>query len=391
MKKSADTGPQHLRIAMLGQKGFPAVWGGIEFHVDALARRLAGLNHEVTVFVRSYYQKEAARLGIAMPGKVRVRRMPTLKTKHLDALAHTGLSTLGCAFRGYDVLHYHGIGPGSLLALARWLVPGAAKVLTVHALDWQRAKWSPLAQKLLRQCEKIAVAKADKIIAVSTPIRDYLLETYKRDAAVIPNGVQPAQLRPPGPYLNKLGLTPKKFFLFVGRLVPEKGAHTLIQAFQALDADDDWRLVVAGPGQEVAYTADVQAMAGGDDRIILPGTVGGDDLYELFSNAGAFVLPSLLEGFPLALLEGLSYGLPVIASRLPSVQDALARLSSENIFLTAPGDAGDLKGRLQEVMDFYKNIKSKDDVIHQRDLSGFSWDTVTEKTAAVYRDALRKQ
>jgi glycosyltransferase involved in cell wall biosynthesis len=101
------TGWRPLRIAMVGQKGMPATYGGIERHVEEMSSRLVALGHEVTVYCRDSYD--------AMPMDqyrgVRLKRTPTLATKHLDAIVHAGTATMAALKDRPDVLHYHGIGP----------------------------------------------------------------------------------------------------------------------------------------------------------------------------------------------------------------------------------------------------------------------------------------
>ena len=125
-----------LRIAMIGSRGVPARWGGIERHVEELSALLVGRGHHVTVFCRSNYVQER----VPEHRGVRLRQLPTISTKHLDAIVHSGLATSAAMASSFDILHYHALGPGVMGVLPRFL--SAAKVVqTVHGLDDQRAKW----------------------------------------------------------------------------------------------------------------------------------------------------------------------------------------------------------------------------------------------------------
>jgi glycosyltransferase involved in cell wall biosynthesis len=386
--QSRDAAERPLTIAMVGQKGFPALWGGVEFHVDRLARGLAAREHRVTVFTRPRYQREVAARGLPSPRDVRARLLLSVPTKHLDALTHTFASTFA-ARRGFDILHYHAIGPGSLLALARVLAPRSARILTVHALDWKRAKWGPLAQRLLRMGEGIAVRSAHGIIAVSQDLGEYLRDRYGAEAAVIPNGVRPVVLRRAGPYLSSLGLEAGRFVLFVGRLVPEKGVDCLIEAFRRVPGS--WKLAIAGPAQETAYARTLEEAARNDKRVLLCGVVHGERLDELYSQAGAFVLPSMIEGFSLSLLEALSYGLPIVASCIPEVRSVVERFSSERAAYFAPGDAEDLAGKIRAVVEGGRE-GAKDAIRDAGSLPGMiSWEEVAARTERLYRSVLGRR
>ncbi len=322
---------------MLGQKGCPPVWGGIERHVASLAAALVRRGHRVTVFARAPYQREGRARGLAPVPGIDVRELPAVHTKHLDALTHT-LAGMLVAARGHDVLHFHGIGPGSVLALARHAAPRAARVVTVHALDWQRDKWGRWAQRLLRWGEGVAVRNAHRVIAVSDEIGAYLQQRYGMRASVIRNGVEAPDPRPAGAALAGRGLAPGEYFLFVGRLVPEKGVHLLIDAFRR--AAPPWRLVIVGPAQEAGYAQTLRDCAAPNARIVFAGALEGAELAELYTHAGAFVLPSRIEGFPIALLEAVSYGLPVVASAIPAVSEALAAAGAEGTEL-CPADSAE--------------------------------------------------
>jgi len=312
--------------------------------VARTAEELARMGHSVVVFARRWYQREVRRAGIKPFPAVRAVTVPTIPTKHLDALLHSVLCALRSAGR-FDVVHFHGIGPGSAAWFVKLVEPRTPCVLTFHALDWKRDKWTPRAQRLIRILEQVAVRCADRITAVSTDLVRYVREQYAREALFIPNAVEKAVRRPPGPALARFSLEPGRYFLWVGRFVPEKGVDKLLAAFRQVPGEV--KLLLAGPEHEPGFTRRIQEEASRDRRVVLAGVVTGEAIEELFSNAAAFVLPSLLEGNPLVLLEALSYGLPVIASDLPSVREA-ASAAPDLVSLVPPGAVDALRDRLAE-------------------------------------------
>ena len=307
-----------MKIAMLGQKGIPAHSGGIEQHVDVLSKHLAARGHEVIDYCRrSYCGRDATSTN---DGGLRRIFRPSIPTKHLDAITHTFASTLDVILRRADIVHYHALGPAALGPLAR--LAGLPVVVTVHGLDWQRAKWGALAKRCIQFGERMAAASAGKLIGVSPILKRYFEENYGVEAEFIPNGVMPMQHRPPERMLQ-YGIEPRKFLFSVSRLVPEKGLHYLIPAFESLDTD--FKLVIAGGGGfDADYEHRLREMAG--DRVVFLGPADRDFVAELFSHAQLFILPSDLEGMSIALLEAMNMGVPVLVSNIPEnvcvVEDA---------------------------------------------------------------------
>lgn len=306
-----------MKISFIGQKGIPATFGGIEAHVEALSTRLAARGHEVDIYVRSWYTDTDTR---ALRG-VSLKHVPTIHTKHLDATLHSFLATVDGVLRGYDVLHFHAVGPGSFAGLAA--LTGRASVLTVHSLDWERAKWGGVAKSLMRLGTRIALASAREVIAVSLELVDYLFSHYDRKAHHIPNGVELPELErdPTSDILARLGLQRDAYFLFLGRFVPEKRLEKLVDAFRSL-GDPRLTLVLAGDASG-PYAESIRDTAR-DLRCLFPGVIQGDDKEALLRGARAAVLPSELEGLPIFLLEAMARGVPVVASDLPPHRELLA-------------------------------------------------------------------
>ena len=303
------TGP--LRIAMIGARGVPATFGGVERHVEELGTRLAARGHQVIVYARTNYVEEQRDAWRGMS----VRNLTTVDSKHLDAIVHSAKATIAAMRDRVDVVHYHAVGPGLPSALPRFA--SRAKVVhTIHGRDSERAKWSPAAQVVLRTAEWMSARVPDETIVVSRDLVEHYRRAHGRRTTYIPNGVDAPTARPPAVIAERWGLTTGSYLLFLGRLVPEKAPDLLIRAFRRLPGD--LRLVIAGGSSFTdEYVAELEREAADDPRVVLAGYVFGEQLDELYSNAAAFVLPSYLEGLPLTLLEAASYGTPVVASDIP--------------------------------------------------------------------------
>jgi len=230
----------------------------------------------------------------------------------------------------------------------------------------------------------MAVEFADEMIVISSGIRELIGSKYgRKDLHLIPNGVSLPESIPPGETLERFGLKPGRYALAASRFVPEKGLLDLIAAYQKLP-DPGFKLVLAGGADhENDCSRAVKAAARRDERIVLPGFISGRPLQELFSNAGLFVLPSYYEGLPIALLEAISYGLPVLASDIQPNREV--PLPDDRYFPV--GDVGRLAGQMERL--FRRGI-TEDEKKSQRELLErlYNWDRIAEATRAVYKDVL---
>ncbi len=302
-----------MKIAVVGTRGFPGVQGGVEKHCEKLYTHLAEKGCcDISVFTRKPYTS----LQITKYKGVTLIPVGCPRSKFFEAIVHTFICVLRARKLKPDIVHIHAIGPSFFTPIARAL--RMKVVVTSHGPDYKREKWSFHAKAFLRLCERIGMIFANEVIAISNNIAEDIKRNYGRDVKVIPNGVeipQPAETRK---ILEKYNLHERKYFLAVGRFVPEKGFHNLITAFSSLDFKD-YKLVIAGDADhEDNYSRDLKEQAGKCKNVVLTGLVSDQPLRELYSHAALFVLPSYYEGLPIALLEAMSYGLPCIASDIPA-------------------------------------------------------------------------
>jgi glycosyltransferase involved in cell wall biosynthesis len=384
-RASPDEAHRPLRIAMIGSRGVPARWGGIERHVEELGALLAQRGHDVTVYCRSNYVQAGPELRLADHRGMHLERLPTVGTKHLDAIVHSAIATGAALASSFDILHYHALGPGVMAVLPRYLSP-AKVVLTVHGLDDQRAKWGRAATAVLRTAGWLSGRVPDTTIVVSRDLARHYRERHGCHAVYIPNGVLPPPPRPPDGAVARLGLAPGRYLLFVGRFVPEKAPDLLVRAFRQVPGDH--RLVLVGGSSFTnSYTEQLQDLAAADGRVVLTDYLFGADLGTLYRNAAAFVLPSLLEGLPLTLLEAAAYGTPILASAIPPHVEVLGE-SRPGGRLVAPGDARQLARVLAEMLTDREGERRGAAALRERVLQAYSWDEAAVATERVYRLAL---
>lgn len=387
-----NTAKRPLRIAMLGLRGIDeSIVGGVERHVRELAVRMAARGHDVTVFCRAGYQpaEKSDEEG------VRLKVRPAIRSKHLEAVSHT----LACmpevmlprSCGGYDIVHIHAAGPALFACLPR--LCGRRVVVTLHGLDFLRAKWGKLASLVLRLGAWSALRFSSELIVVSRTLQEYCRAQGRPNAHWLPNGVSAASATEQNniSVLERYGLAPGGYVLSLGRLVPEKGIHYLIQAFRQLDTP--LRLAIAGEGLlDDSYASDLRKAAQGDDRIVFTGALYGKEKEAAFRNARLFVLPSELEGMPITLLEVLSCGCPSLASNIPEceeIRQQAAEQGVENLFdVFASKDVTHLRqclSRMLESPDLAQaGLRAKDYV-----LARYNWDNIADATLAVYAQAIQ--
>ncbi len=365
-----------IRVAMIGQKGYPPIHGGIEKHVAELAARLGEYGITLDIYSRPHYSDQSGPTDLA---GVRIRRLPSVPTKHFDAITHTALATADVLIRRADIVHYHALGPALLAGLPRWLARKKT-VVTVHGLDWQREKWGAVATKVLRLGEAASVRLPHRTVVVSRALRAHYLRQYGQETVYIPNGISPPVYRSPR-LIREHGID-GEYLLFVGRLVPEKGCHLLLEAYSQLPAvvRERYGLAIAGDaGFTAGYAEQLRRMAPAETRFL--GYVHGEILDELYSNAVLVVLPSTLEGLSITLLEGMSYGRCCLVSDIPPNLEAAGAWAQT----FRSGEVADLLGQLTWILDQPETRQRLAEGAQRHVLENYSWDQVADQTAAVYR------
>ncbi len=376
MKTNAGQG---LNIAMFGHKRIPSREGGIEVVVTELSTRMAALGHSVTCFNRSGHHVSGLEFDEEKLDEyrgVRLKKVWTVDKRGLAAMTASFSAAFHAGFGRYDVVHIHAEGPSFMCWLPKLL--GKRVIVTIHGLDWARAKWGKFASWYIKSGEKNAVRYADEIIVLSEGVREYFKKTYGRETVFIPNGVTRTEKREASEIRKQWGLEKDSYVLFLGRLVPEKGIHYLVEAWKNIRTDK--KLVIAGGSSDTQdYMDRLKALAGED--VIFTGFQQGQVLEELYSNAYVYVLPSDLEGMPLSLLEAMSYGNCCLVSDIEECTGVV----EDHAVAFEKGNVGDLQGKLQELLDHPDEVKKYKDGASAFICEKYNWDDVVEKTVALYR------
>lgn len=379
--KGRNINKASLNIVMLGHKRIPSREGGIEVVVEEISTRMVEKGHSVTCYNRKGHNVA----GAVFDGEklqnfkgVHLKEVMTINHRGLAAMTSSVFSSISAAFGKYDVVHIHAEGP----AVMCWLLKlfGKRVVVTVHGLDHQRAKWGKFASAYIMIGEKNAVRYADEIIVLSSSVQQYFMKTYGRKTRFIPNGVNTPLLREADQINKKWGLEKDNYILYLGRIVPEKGEKYLIKAFKQVKTDK--KLVIAGGSSDTdAFMNELKELAKGDDRIIFTGFVQGRIKHELYSNPYVYTLPSDLEGMPLSLLEGMSYGNCCLTSDISEC----AEVVEDKAVLFKKSNIDDLRDKLQMLCDQSEVVQKYKDEAEAFIMKKYNWDDVVDKTVGLYR------
>jgi glycosyltransferase involved in cell wall biosynthesis len=284
-----------VRFAIVGTRGIPARYGGFETFAEELSTRLVQRGHQVTVYCRERPSEPAYR-------GVRLQYLPTIRHKYFDTLAHTFLSTLHLLGSRYDALLYC----NAANAIFTWMprVLGMPVALNVDGLERHRKKWNMLAKAWYRVSERLATWLPNTVVTDAQAIAQYYHEKYGRDSVMIPYGAELGTVETCDA-LQKLGLQPKKYFLYVSRMEPENNGLLVREAFERVKTDLQLALIGDAPYAE-EYIAQVRDTR--DPRIVIPGAIYGQGYRELGSHCFAYIHATEVGGTHPALIEAMGRG-----------------------------------------------------------------------------------
>lgn len=376
-----------MKIAMIGQKGMPALYGGIERHVEELAAELVKQGHEVLAYAREWYTPKELKVHRG----IKIVHAPTVKTKHLDAIVHTFTSTIHALRQKPDVIHYHGVGPSLMAWLPRVFSPRTKVIATFHCIDRYHQKWGVFARLALWLGERAACAFPHETIAVSKTIQNYCVNEYHKSPVYNPNGVV-IEKNPGLAPLDKWLLKPNQYLIMVSRLVKHKGAHYLIEAWQRARAEapellNDMKLVIVGGS---AFTDDyvrlLKKMSENDKSIIFTDWQSGENLNSLYANALMLVHPSENEGLPITVLQAMSFGRPALVSDIPEHQEVI----TDGRCWTANASVYSLTKKIIELVKnpAYLEEAGKENLLTVKKY--YQWEDIAKRTTAIYDSELHR-
>jgi len=366
-----------LTIHLLGLKGVPATYGGVEHAVEEIGARLAARGHEVVVHCRNHYT-DAGRSTLR---GMRLRREWSLRTKRLDTISHTLLSILAATRERPDVIGLHNYPNGPLAAVGR--IAGVPVALHLHGFEWGLGKWNRFDKAILRMLLRPAVAAPTALTSVSKVQAEFIRRETGRQVLHIPNGVDPpawlGQTARVETALTPLDLARDGYLLCVSRLVPQKGVEHLIRAYRSTSID--LPLVIVGDHNHAPeYAESLRREAGDDRRVRFLGYRFGDELWSIYAGCRLFILPSESEGMPLVLLEAMAARCAILASLLPEIEE----VGRSTIAYFRTRDVRDLKERMEELLENGQRRETLGRDARDRVTETYGWDRIAEIYERLY-------
>ncbi len=375
-----------MRIAFIGQRGIPAKSGGVEMSVEHLAVRMAKAGHRVFVYARSEYVNP----DLHSWRGIRIVHVPFVPIRFLEDISHALFATMHAFFHRYDIIHYQSSKASLFAWIPAFFSRNVQVVATIYDREYVYRKYGWFTHLCLRLGEWVACHVPKKTIVISEELREYILKKYDRSSIYIPSGaIIPG--RAVGYSLPDFGLREKRYVLSVGRLAEYKGIQYLIRAFLDLEntnkLPNNFKLVIVGSDMYApVYSSRLRALAKDRDRIVFLGKRSGRELLELFSNAALFVQPSEREIRPMALLEAMSCGLPLLASDIKVHRDMLSGTG----ILFHNKNISDLRDKMAFLLNSPLEASDLGVEARRRIYDQYSWDSVARQTIMVYKKLLRR-
>ena len=361
-----------MKIAYIALRGVP-LSDGIVMYTDKLASELTKRGHDVTVYTSRHYGNCTGDYH----GKYKIKVVPSLKKNAFEKMSLIFFASFAQIFKNYDIVHFHSIG---IFSFTTFLF-NKKVVIQSHGIEYERAKWGNFAKKVLYWIEKNSYNKGDALIVVSKALKDYYKKQYNKDAIYIPTAVNLPDLSVlDNHYLKKYGIEKGKYYLFMARIVQEKGAHYLIKAFKQIKTDK--KLVIAGTiDKSNVYHKQLLEMAKDDSRILFLGNISGNEKDNILKGAYAFCQPSEIEGLSVALLEAMSYEKCCIVSDIPMNTEAV----DECGIIFKNKDVGELLSVLKYAEENSDIVEKKGKDSRKRIKENYTWDIVASQMEDLYK------
>ncbi len=365
-----------MKIAIIGTRGIPANYGGFETFAEECSTGLAARGHQVTVYGRSHY----------VPGNLKAHRgvrlvvLPTLEWKYTDTVVHTLLSIVHALFQKYDVI----LICNAANSIYAWMprIFGIPVVVNVDGIERLRRKWNSIGKAYYHLCEYLSTVFPSVIVTDAKVIEQYYLDHYRAASTFIPYGA--TTQKPEGrDALEKFGLAPDNYFLYVSRLEPENNAHLVVRAFEGVRTSRTLAVVGDAP-----YAGDYieKVRATQDPRILFTGAVYGQGYRQLQAHAFCYIHATEVGGTHPALIEAMGQGNIIVANGTPENSEVLGSAG----ILYAKNEVRDLARCLQDVEDHPGKYALLKAAAAERARSAYSWDMVIDRYEALFRQLVTR-
>jgi glycosyltransferase involved in cell wall biosynthesis len=370
-----------LNIAMIGTKGIPAQWGGIEKYIEETGKRLVQMGYAVTVYGSKWFcEGTTSHLGM------RVRNVPSIKLKATDALTNAFFASILAIHDKCDIVHFHGYASYYFVPLFKTF--GIPTIITAHGVEsgWDNPKYNDLGRLIIKNAFTIGIKNADVVTSVAGHLSSKIKQLYNVDSRVMPSGIDDVEMQSPDLINKKYGLSGMDYVLFLGRIDPIKRVHWLLELDSVLNRDI--KIVISGGAQDSSteqYLKDIKRKASSSNRILFTGPVSGKIKAELLSNCLLYCAPSENEGLPISVLEAMSYGRCCVASDIPAHMEILK--NRETGFLYSSTSKEKLCLAIKEIVSLPKReLEEVGRKAFESLTTNFNWNNTAQKLGCIYKE-----
>ncbi len=363
-----------MNIAFIGLRGIPAQYGGIESFVEEVAVRLSAKGHKVTVYSRHRYASSDERFK-----SISIIWVPSIKFRLLESFVHSFASVVHTLFNKYDIVHLHCFMAYFTLPLLKLFKKRV--VITMHGPAWLNISYNRFSRIVVLMAAKLGMKFADCVTSVTKTNADTILRFSDTCIHFTPVGINMNQVSVPLEIKRRWCLDKNGYILFLGRLEKVKRVDWLINVYK--NADCKFNLVIAGDTTDHSYKKFLKELAVDDNRIIFTGYVKDKLKSELLSNCKFFILPSYVEGLPVALLEAMSYSRVCLASDISAHRSIIT--DGKNGFLFKSDDFTDLVSKMNMILSMQPEqlqFIGNNAALFVRE--NFDWDNTVSKLERLY-------
>jgi glycosyltransferase involved in cell wall biosynthesis len=378
-----------MKIAILGTRGVPPSYGGFETFAAELSVRLVQRGHHVSVYCREVDGPTSRPVDEKSLDDSTTRRLddwngvhriviPTIRHKYFETVSHAFLSALHAIRQDFDAVLVCNAANAFVLPLLR-----AARIpvaINVDGIERKRRKWNVFGRAVYTIGEAFSAGFANTVIADAEVIADYYRANYAFEPAVIPYGSEfPAE--EDSDVLQRLGLQPRSYILYVSRFEPENNPLEVLEAYRKLGGAPP--LVMVGKGLYAKDLVD-QLHARKGANVLLPGALYGADYRTLQRNALIYIQATEVGGTHPAMIEAMASGGAVLAHDTPENRE----VGGDAVGSFALRPAETLSGMLREWLSkplLREDFRAR---ARRRAAERYSWERVTDAYEILFRNFL---
>ena len=361
-----------LRLAILGDRGIPARYGGYSTLVELIAVELVAAGEfEVIVYCRSQYYPERP----SHFKGVRLVYIPVWRNKYLESLLHTAMSTVHSLFLRCDVALVLDPANAPNLIFLRLLGPPAA--LHTDGLGYMRKKWGRVARTYYKFAERLSAWLADALVADAEAMRAHYATHYGVESTFLPLGCESGRYAA-AHCLERFGLSPRSYYLVVTRIEPDNNTDHIVREYRRLKTDKP--LIIVGSARyPSAFSRALDAEA--DDRVrLLGGVYEAEVLNALYHNAFVYLHGHEVGGTNPALLRAMAAGACCMALDTVFAREVLGEHGRYFSF-----EADDMAGQLAALEAAPQTVAELGRALRERAWQRYRWDAVTAGYAERFR------